>query len=563
MQAMDDMTLLREYAANNSETAFEELVSRRLNFVYSSALRQVRDPHLAGEITQAVFIILAQKAGRISDKTILTGWFFRTTRFAALAHVRAEAKRSLRTAIVEKELQMQTENSSAVPDGIWNQMSPLLDEALVTLGEKDRQAVLLRFFENRSLAEVGNKLGMGEDTARKRVSRALEKLNRYFAKRGVNSTAETIAGAISTNSVQAAPVALTKSVTAVAFAKGAAASGSTLTLIKGALKIMAWTKAKTAIVVGVIALLAAGTASVAVFDIGKQNREAMEILEHMSQKYASQSSYSSNGTTVEEIEKKTITASFTMRLGRTNLYFVEYEQHAPTFTNEAAAWSDGSGDYFLNEWTNKTLKAPGPGSVNMNKIHKFLIPGPANNLGNTICNVSGGATIIVPSMFFGFPTPSLWSSWSWLFDGTNWSSKTRFSKEPDEKVGDADCYVFSSGVDDKMIGKMTLWIGKEDFLLHKSRERLTDKLPEATDSEVKQLEAAETPPLPIEEMKRRINEGQKKAMTTMKPVTVIFSTDNKTGVKSMTIQPPNVIVFTQTYENISVNQNVSPSDFRR
>ncbi len=145
MQAMDDMALLREYAAHNSETAFEELVSRRIGFVYSAALRQVRDPLMAGEITQAVFIILAQKAGRISEKTILTGWFFRTTRFAALAQMRADAKRRQR----EKEMQMQSEFQSPAADEIWNQMSPLLDEALATLGETDRQAVLLRFFENK------------------------------------------------------------------------------------------------------------------------------------------------------------------------------------------------------------------------------------------------------------------------------------------------------------------------------------------------------------------------------------------------------------------------------
>ena len=88
---------------------------------------------------------------------------------------------------------------------LWEQMSPLLDEALASLGEKDRQAVLLRFFENKSLAEVGSYLGIGEDTARKRISRALEKLHRYFTKRGVSSTTAIIAGAISANSVQAAP----------------------------------------------------------------------------------------------------------------------------------------------------------------------------------------------------------------------------------------------------------------------------------------------------------------------------------------------------------------------
>ena len=260
---MDDMALVREYAASNSETAFETLVSRRVGFVYSAALRQVRDPLMAEEVTQAVFIILAQKAGRISGKTILTGWFFRTTRFVALAQMRAEAKRRRR----ELEVQMQSEFQSPAADEIWNQMSPLLDEALATLGETDRQAVLLRFFENKSLVEVGSSLGLGEDTARKRVARALEKLRSYFSKHGVSSTTSIIAGAISTNSIQAAPMALAKSVTAVAIAKGAAASVSTLTLIKGALKIMAWTKAKTAIVVGVGVLLAAGMTTVVVEEV--------------------------------------------------------------------------------------------------------------------------------------------------------------------------------------------------------------------------------------------------------------------------------------------------------
>jgi RNA polymerase sigma factor (sigma-70 family) len=260
MQAMDDMALLREYATSNSETAFETLVSRRVSFAYSAALRQVRDPYLAEEVTQAVFIILAQKAGRISNKTILAGWLFRTTRFAALAQMRADAKRRQR----EQEANMQSEIQPTAPDVFWEQMSPLLDEALATLGETDRQAVLLRFFENKSLAEVGRSLGTGEDTARKRVSRALEKLHRYFSKHGVSSTTAIIAGAISANSVQAVPVALAKSITVAAMAKGAAASSSTLTLIQGALKIMAWTKAKTAIVVGAAAVLTVGTTTIIV-----------------------------------------------------------------------------------------------------------------------------------------------------------------------------------------------------------------------------------------------------------------------------------------------------------
>src|SRR5580692_7282306 len=131
MQAMDDMALLREYASRRSDDAFAELVSRRVNFVHSAALRQVGNPQLAEEVTQAVFIILAQKAGKISDKTILTGWLFRTTRFAALAQMRAEAKRRRR----EQEAHMQNEFQSSTPaaEEYWSQMSPCLDEALGAL----------------------------------------------------------------------------------------------------------------------------------------------------------------------------------------------------------------------------------------------------------------------------------------------------------------------------------------------------------------------------------------------------------------------------------------------
>jgi uncharacterized protein (TIGR03435 family) len=270
MQELDDLALLREYATRQSETAFETIVARRVDFVYSAALRQVRDPHLAEEVTQAVFIILAQKAGKISDKTILAGWLFKTTRFAAFAQIRAAAKHARQ----QKEWHMQTELESARHDPLWEQMSPLLDQALASLGETDQQAVLLRFFENKSLAEIGDTLGTSEDTARKRVMRALEKLHRYFNKHGVSSTTTILAGVMSAHSVQAAPVGLVKTVSTVAIMKGAAASTSTLTLIKGVMKIMAWSKAKNAIVIAASALLTVGTIATTVKEV--QNHRAGE-----------------------------------------------------------------------------------------------------------------------------------------------------------------------------------------------------------------------------------------------------------------------------------------------
>jgi RNA polymerase sigma factor (sigma-70 family) len=260
----DDLTLLREYARSNPEDAFATLVARYVNLVYSVALRQVRDPGLAEEITQAVFIILARKADSLGDKTILSGWLCRTARYASANALTIQHRRRRR----EQEAFMQSQFEQS-PDDVsgrsgaeletWRQIAPWLDAAMAGLGRKDHDALVLRFFRNRNFAEVGAVLGASEDAAKMRVSRALEKLRKFFAKHGVSSTTATLAGSISVNAVQAAPVTLAKSVTAVAIARGAAASTSTLTLIKGALKIMAWTKIKTGAVVGAAVILAAGT----------------------------------------------------------------------------------------------------------------------------------------------------------------------------------------------------------------------------------------------------------------------------------------------------------------
>ncbi|HZL79327.1 MAG TPA: sigma-70 family RNA polymerase sigma factor [Candidatus Limnocylindrales bacterium] len=254
MQEVADMELLRQYAHRKSEEAFAVLVTRHVNVVYSAALRKTGNAHAAEEITQAVFIILAKKADRLRDGTILSGWLYQTARLTSASFLRTEIRRARR----EQEAYMQSLSNE--PEArVWPEIEPLLEDAMGRLGEKERNALALRFFEGKSFQEIGAAMGASENAAKKRVSHGLEKLRKIFTKRGVSSTTAIIAGAISANSVQAAPVALAKSVTAVAIAKGAAASASTLTLIKGALKIMAWTKLKTAVTVGVVLLAGAAT----------------------------------------------------------------------------------------------------------------------------------------------------------------------------------------------------------------------------------------------------------------------------------------------------------------
>jgi len=254
------MELVREFARDNSEAAFTELVRRHLNLVYSVARRCTGNDGDAQDVTQAVFIILARKAPGLREKTLLTGWLYETTRFAAARLLRTNARRSAR----EQEAYMQSTLNDTDTSNVWTQLAPHLEAAMDKLAARDRALLVLRFYENKTAAETAALLGIREDAAHKRVTRAVEKLRKFFAKRGVSSTTAIIAEAISANSVQATPVALAKSVTAVAIAKGAAASTSTLTLIKGALKIMAWTKMKTAVVATVAVLLTAGTTTLVI-----------------------------------------------------------------------------------------------------------------------------------------------------------------------------------------------------------------------------------------------------------------------------------------------------------
>ena len=254
----DDMALVREYAVSHSESAFAALVAHYIALVHTAAMRQVGDAHLAQDITQAVFIILARKAGSLGPDTILSAWLYRTTGYVAAETLRTRRRRALR----EHEAYMHS-TINEPQSGAWERISPLLDEAMAGLSERDRSALVLRFFENKTASEIAAALKVNEEAAQKRVTRALEKLKRAFGKRGVGSTTAIIAEAIAANSVQAAPAGLAATVMAVT-AKGATAGSSTLTLIKGALKLMAWTKVKSGMMAGVVIILATGATTVAV-----------------------------------------------------------------------------------------------------------------------------------------------------------------------------------------------------------------------------------------------------------------------------------------------------------
>ncbi len=245
------MQLLQEFVARDSQEAFETLLNRHVNLVYSTALRLVRDPMLASEVTQTAFIILAKKARLLGSGTILSGWLYRTTQFAAARALRTEYRRRERE---QEAAKMQTEQSNS--NSVWEELSPLLDQAMAQLGETDRNAVVLRYFENKDSKEVGVALGVNEAAAQKRVARAVEKLRGFCLKRGVAAPAIALTAVISANAVHAAPAGMVAT-TATAL-KGTGVAASTSTLVKGTLELMRWAKIKSAIFAGLGATALAG-----------------------------------------------------------------------------------------------------------------------------------------------------------------------------------------------------------------------------------------------------------------------------------------------------------------
>jgi RNA polymerase sigma factor (sigma-70 family) len=245
-----DLELLQNYADRNSEEAFAELIRRHLDLVYSAALRQVRSPQLAEEVAQSAFTDLARNAGKLKPDTILTAWLYQVARRTAIDVVRREARRQLREQIA---VEMTNMNATSTD---WTHIEPLLDEAMHALDDTDRAAVLLRYFENKSLREVGATLGTSDDAAQKRVSRAVERLREFFTKRGVTVGASGLVVLISANAVQAAPVGLAVTISAATVLAGTAVSTSTV--IAATKAIAMTTLQKTLITATIAAAVGAG-----------------------------------------------------------------------------------------------------------------------------------------------------------------------------------------------------------------------------------------------------------------------------------------------------------------
>jgi outer membrane lipoprotein-sorting protein len=383
----------------------------------------------------------------------------------------------------------------------------------------------------------------------------MEKLRKFFTKRGVNSTTAIIAGTISANSVQAAPVALAKSVTAVAIVKGSIAAASTITLVKGTMKMMTWLKIKFALGVGLVALIASGAATVAISQTSDGDKlTAQEIAKQAVDAYVGLSSYNGTGKVISESDGQTTETTFNIRLQRPDFYRIDWTQTGKSINSasplkmqtmqpaKGIVWNDGSGNYFVTDATNK---------IDFAKPQKMQT---AQLALGAAAGVSGSATAEIPGIFFN----------------QNWGSQLAVISSPrihakrlsDEKIAETDCYVIETSIDmeqshDTNISsaKMTtqFWIGKQDHFIRQIKST---------------SENAEVTQIKDEDLK--INDASLKAFlerqgktATPEAIAAIHAAMEK-SIKAL--QGKKVIrkfILTQTDENISVNQKFSPSDFQR
>ena len=260
---MTDHELLQRYVEEGSCRAFGDLVQRHLGLVLGAARRQLTVPHLAEDVAQRVFALLAAKASRLNKNVILSGWLYRVTCRLVAETNRSEYRRQRR------EIESMAMNPETSPDETWCQISHLLDEAMGTLPQQDRDAVVMRYFESRSLREVGTALGASDDAAQKRIGRAMDRLRQFFARHGHSVSGGAIASAIGVGALETTTPAAAASIAGIALAGGTATTA-------GALTFFTMTNIKT-ILVGGVGICAAAALTVQQVNINRLKNEVREL----------------------------------------------------------------------------------------------------------------------------------------------------------------------------------------------------------------------------------------------------------------------------------------------
>lgn len=509
MDAMpsDDHALLREYATRGSERAFETLVARYLNLVYSAALRQVRDAHLADEVTQAVFLVLARKAGSLGPRVVLSGWLYRTARFVAADAWKAQCRRQRR----EREAGAQSLTHRGETPDAWSELEPLLDAAMARLPARDRDAILLRFFEGRSVRDVGDALGTSEEAAKKRIARGVEKLRAMFARRGVALPVAALGAALTAHSVQAAPGAL--AISTVSAAKGSAVAGSTLALVKHTLQMMTYAKLKAALALGAAALVAGAAVTIARNDPGPT---APEIVKATREKYSSLAAYRDVGRIESTMGAEHDRVTFETTLARPERFRIAWSRDGGRGAGSGVVWcADGAA--FLSISGGAAKRQPG-----------------ADTALATATGISGGATAAVPAAFFG-------KNWGNLFGALQTGAR-----QADEVVSGVDCHVIST----KMGGTaFSVSIGKKDRLIRRIRTVISGA-------------PVETPPLTDEQIKAALEANGGAA--TPENIAAMKERMQRANAAMADVNGElagQVITITETHENIEADPSVSSADF--
>ena len=530
MPSTDDIALLQSFVKENSEAAFATLVSRHIGLVYSAAFRQTGSAQIAEEITQAVFIILARKACSLGKGVVLSGWLYQTARLTAANYLRTEIRRACR----EQEAYMNAldnENETSADADAWQQIAPALESAMGSLSQGDRDAIVLRYFENKDMPTVAATLNVSEVATRKRVNRAVERLRKFFCKRGITLSAAALGTAVSAGSVQAAPASLAVAVSTTAF-NGSAATASTAVLVKLTMNTMNWLKIKFVVGVSSIVLLGGGVVTVAISQTSASDGlTALDIANQSQSAYNALSSYSDTGKVLAEVSGTITKTTFNIKLQRPDQYRIDWSLTTTGFSSRGVVWSDGRSNLLvMSAGTSLETGTPQSFSTMENAIA-------------AASGISGTAAANIPGTFFDL-------NWGGQFK-TLATPGFIVQRQADESVGDIDCYVILRGMapailpnDGGFTGTTTqLWIGKRDHLIHKLQmitpEGSTVSV-NLTDAEIKTM---------LEKQGQPTTSAAISAMRKMMAATA----------KAM----HGKIVFTQTHENITTNEQFPASDFAR